>query len=79
MVQLPNHFMNKNIFYFSLHLNIILGDTDLENGLVDSRGEEEGKTNWESNIDTHTHTHIYIWTYIYIVLCKIDNWREAAV
>ena len=25
--------------------NIILGDTDLENGLVDSMGEEEGMTN----------------------------------
>jgi len=45
--------MYKDIFYFSLHLNIILGDTDLENGLVDSMGEEEGMTNWESNIDIY--------------------------
>ena len=45
--------MYKDIFYFSLHLNIILGDTDLKNGLVDSRGEEEDMINWESNIDIY--------------------------
>ena len=30
------------------------GDTDLENRLVDTVGEEEGGMNWENSIETHT-------------------------
>ena len=29
-------------------------DTEVENGLVDTRGEGEGGTNWESSIDIYT-------------------------
>ena len=30
------------------------GDTDAENGLVDTAGEGEGGTNWESSTDMYT-------------------------
>ena len=30
------------------------GDTDIENGLMDTAGEGEGGKNWESSIDIYT-------------------------
>ena len=33
-------------------------DSDVENGLVDTAGEGEGGTNWESSIETYTLAHV---------------------
>ena len=45
-----------------------LGDADIENTLVDTVGEREGGTDWESNIEN-----------IRITIYKIDNQWELVV
>ena len=56
------------------------GDTDVENGLVDTMGEgdrtnlesRDGNGEWGSRgkgyIYTHTHTHTYTYIYVYIIM-----------
>ena len=45
-----------------------LGDADIENTLVDTVGEGEGGTDWESNFEN-----------VHITICKINNHWELVL
>ena len=49
------------------------GYADTENRLVDTVGEREGGTNWESSMET------YIYVCVCVCVCKIDSQWEFAV
>ena len=44
---------NLEILYWWIYLQSSSGDTDMENGLVDTVREGEGGTSWKSNGETY--------------------------
>ena len=58
---------NLEKWYWWTYLQGRNRDSDRENRLVDTVGEEQGGTNWESSIE------------IYTLPCKIASWWEFTV
>ena len=58
---ISTYIWNLERWYWWTYLQGSGGDTDIENRLVDTVGEGEGGTNWETSMET------------YITICRIDS------